>query len=180
LIVVKDHANDHDFALDAPHASCDDNAMTTTPIPSPLAPYSAARAALDALNSMITCDCPTPRIAPLLDCPHDIAQTIMRDLLSLDDDDSLSLDDRDYSFFADDAPRFLALIPTMTALFDAAFRTHYEYAPLAHETYNRDALSAMRLDFSLCPMHSCDYAICFDDDDSECAAIRACFPSHDT
>jgi hypothetical protein len=35
-------------------------------------------------------------------------------------------------------------------------------------------------DFSLCPLHFIDYAICFDDDDDACAAIRACFPSHDT
>lgn len=42
------------------------------------------------------------------------------------------------------------------------------------------SLSILRLDYSLCPMHSCDYAICFDDDDPECAQIRACFPNHDT
>jgi hypothetical protein len=41
-------------------------------------------------------------------------------------------------------------------------------------------LSMLRLDFSLCPMHAIDYAICFDDDDPDCAAIRNCFPNHDT
>ena len=43
-----------------------------------------------------------------------------------------------------------------------------------------DAASLMRLDYSLCPLHHCDYAICFDDDNAECAVIRECFPSHDT
>lgn len=43
-----------------------------------------------------------------------------------------------------------------------------------------DQLSQMRLEYSLCPLHACDYAICFDDDNAECAAIRDIFPSHDT
>jgi hypothetical protein len=41
-------------------------------------------------------------------------------------------------------------------------------------------LSLLRLDASLCPLHHCDYAICFDDDDTECATIRDLFPNHDT
>ena len=44
----------------------------------------------------------------------------------------------------------------------------------------RDERSALALALSLCPLHMIDYAICFDDDDAECAAIRSCFPSHDT
>lgn len=44
----------------------------------------------------------------------------------------------------------------------------------------RDELTAMLLADSLCPMHAIDYAICFDDDDDECAAIRLIHPSHDT
>lgn len=44
----------------------------------------------------------------------------------------------------------------------------------------RTALSMIALTFSLCPLHMIDYAICFDDDDPDCAAIRAAFPSHDT
>jgi hypothetical protein len=43
-----------------------------------------------------------------------------------------------------------------------------------------DARSALELDLSLCPLHHCDYAICFDDRDPECFAIRTCFPSHDS
>lgn len=43
-----------------------------------------------------------------------------------------------------------------------------------------DTRSLLMLALSLCPLHATDYAICFDDDDDECAALRACFPSHDT
>ena len=43
-----------------------------------------------------------------------------------------------------------------------------------------DSLSTLRLSFSLCPIHNIDYAICFDDDNPNCAQIRAAFPSHDT
>lgn len=48
------------------------------------------------------------------------------------------------------------------------------------ECRDRDYLSHLRLQYSICPLHACDYAICFDDDDPECAAIRSCFPNHDT
>ena len=45
---------------------------------------------------------------------------------------------------------------------------------------SRDEISELRLAQSLCPLHAIDYAICFDDDDAECASIRIAFPSHDT
>lgn len=44
----------------------------------------------------------------------------------------------------------------------------------------REDLTALALEYSLCPMHFCDYAICFDDDRPECAAIRTIHPGHDT
>lgn len=43
-----------------------------------------------------------------------------------------------------------------------------------------DDLSILRLSFSLCPIHNIDYAICFDDDNPNCAQIRAAFPTHDS
>lgn len=55
-------------------------------------------------------------------------------------------------------PRFTAMIAAMTT----------------------DDRSTLMLALSLCPLHSCDYAICFDDDDPECESIRACFPEHDS
>lgn len=36
------------------------------------------------------------------------------------------------------------------------------------------------LAYSICPMHLCDYAICFDDENPECAALREANPGHDT
>lgn len=58
-----------------------------------------------------------------------------------------------------------------------------DFAPLllaAIRELDTHSLSMLRLDFSLCPLHAIDYAICFDDDDPDCAAIRAAFPNHDT
>lgn len=53
-------------------------------------------------------------------------------------------------------------------------------AELPYHDADRDALSRLLLDFSLCPLHEIDYAICFDDDEDACRTIRALFPSHDT
>lgn len=42
-------------------------------------------------------------------------------------------------------------------------------------------LARLRLAYSLCPIHAIDFAICFDDDDPDCAQIRSIFPDeHDT
>lgn len=46
--------------------------------------------------------------------------------------------------------------------------------------YARDELTDALLNRSLCPLHAIDYAICFDDQNDECAAIRLIHPSHDT
>lgn len=47
--------------------------------------------------------------------------------------------------------------------------------------FYRDEISTLAMNMSLCPMHFCDWASCFDDEDDDCAAIRAIFPhSHDT
>lgn len=49
------------------------------------------------------------------------------------------------------------------------------------DEFSRDRLSEWAMGMSLCPMHFVDWAICFDDDDVQCRAIRKCFPnSHDT
>lgn len=46
--------------------------------------------------------------------------------------------------------------------------------------FDRERLTAERLAWSICPLHGRDYAICFDDEDDECAAIRIIHPGHDT
>lgn len=46
--------------------------------------------------------------------------------------------------------------------------------------YYRDEVTDFALTMSLCPIHFVDYAICFDDEDPDCAQVRAIHPSHDT
>jgi hypothetical protein len=53
-------------------------------------------------------------------------------------------------------------------------------ALLAYANLDRETLTALRLEYSLCPLHATDYAICFDDDDPDCEQIRLIHPSHDT
>lgn len=91
------------------------------------------------------------------------------DALTIDDDDafiaarSLLIDDNDRALDATDD-----LADELRTLIRDLLDNH------------RDAFSRLLLDYSLCPLHRCDYAICFDDDDPDCAQIRAIFPSHDT
>lgn len=45
----------------------------------------------------------------------------------------------------------------------------------------RDTLTQLLMNYSLCPLHRVDWAICFDDQDPTCDQIRSIFPSsHDT
>lgn len=45
---------------------------------------------------------------------------------------------------------------------------------------DREGLTTLALSQSLCPLHFVDYAICFDDLDPQCEAIRKVHPDHDT
>lgn len=45
---------------------------------------------------------------------------------------------------------------------------------------DREELTELALADSLCPLHLVDYAICFDDEDPACSAIRTVWPGHDT
>lgn len=51
---------------------------------------------------------------------------------------------------------------------------------IAIRALSREDLTQMLLEHSLCPLHTRDYAICFDDEDPECATIREIHPDHDT
>ena len=51
---------------------------------------------------------------------------------------------------------------------------------VALQSLSREQLTDMCLSYSLCPLHRVDYAICFDDENPECEAIRTIHPSHDT
>ena len=111
--------------------------------------------------------------------PHDIANEILRDLLIADDDERL-IDCFDIDYYSD--PANIASDPAKPAI-DAPALANELIALLDAiriSPYHMHELSLMRLEFSLCPLHHCDYAICFDDDDPECATIRTLFPNHDT
>lgn len=45
---------------------------------------------------------------------------------------------------------------------------------------DRELLTTACLALSICPVHLVDYAICFDDDDDACRAVRMIHPIHDT
>lgn len=52
--------------------------------------------------------------------------------------------------------------------------------PNAESRSEREYLTEIALSLSLCPIHLNDYAICFDDNDDECAQIRMIHPCCDT
>lgn len=118
--------------------------------------------AFDTIDRLTQCDC-TETLPRTRQCIHFNASTALRALLI----------DRDSSPTIDDDP----LIADDPALFDfiRALLDRIDAAP-----YQTQRLSMLYLDNSLCPMHHYDYAICFDDDDTDCATIRDYFPDHDT
>jgi hypothetical protein len=89
---------------------------------------------------------------------------IYHQLAFLDDDDLSCLDFRNFLISDDDCSDELKLttLPQLAKMLD------------------RESLTELLLYYSLCPLHAIDYAICFDDNDAECAAIRTIHPSHDT
>lgn len=98
--------------------------------------------------------------------------------LSLDMINLICNPDNDPDSDASTALRMLLIDPDESAAFDLT-----PYASILRDcidALDTQTLSMLRLDESLCPMHAIDYAICFDDDDPDCATIRNCFPNHDT
>lgn len=60
-------------------------------------------------------------------------------------------------------------------------RIHDDLTTIWADEFSRDTISEWAMQLSLCPLHFCDWMSCFDDEDDDCAAIRAIFPhSHDT
>lgn len=124
----------------------------------------AARDALSTIDRLTNCDC-VETLPRTRHCIHFQFSTALRDLL-IDHNYSPTIDDANPLISDPDYPIY-DFARSLLAMIDAS-------------PYHRDELSRLALDNSLCPMHFIDYAICFDDDDPDCAAIRACFPSHDT
>jgi hypothetical protein len=122
----------------------------------------------DELDALLAHDdsCPDQSDNYRADCIHDIRDRDIRNLLITDIDDHPTADEYCESDIA----------PQLASILDRAFR---DATAQYHETA-RHRLSDLLLSYSLCPMHHTDYAICFDDENPECATIRAYFPSHDT
>src|SRR6478752_1136209 len=117
-----------------------------------------ARDAATMIDSITICDCPDTLPRTRL-CLHTLASSALRDLL-IDRNYSPASDMRPTDPFPLDAPLFIYdFLRHCLSLIDA-------------DEYSTERMTAMLLDNSLCPMHAIDYAICFDDDDPDCAAIR--------
>jgi len=147
------------IALRGRAQSCNNHAMTNQTI------HADALDAFSMIDALTICQCaetlPRTRL-----CLHSLAASALRDLLI--DRDASASDPRDSDPFPLDAPPFIYdTLRALLSIIDAA-------------PYMTERMTAMLLDNSLCPMHAIDYAICFDDDDPDCAAIRTIHPSHDT
>lgn len=111
---------------------------------------------MNILKSMIECTCDRSTVA----CIHDDIYSDLRSVLI------------DYP--ETPAPNYLETdLPIAMILYSVVEQLH-------ENPYRRHDLSMLALDQSLCPVHMIDYAICFDDDNPDCAQIREYFPSHDT
>lgn len=127
--------------------------------------YRDAIDAFDLIDRITRCDCPDPTPRNRF-CLHFHAATALRDLLI--DRDATPSPAMPNDPFPLNPPDFLYhTLRSLLKLIDTA-------------DYTTDRMTAMLLDNSLCPLHAIDYAICFDDDDDECAQIRTIHPSHDT
>lgn len=121
--------------------------------------YLCALRMIDTLT-MPHADCPSIRD----DHMHDLFARALRDLLI---DRTATPTEQPIPALADPPAYIYDTMRSLLAIIDAY-------------PYNTDDMTKLLLDNSLCPMHAIDYAICFDDDEPDCAAIRAIHPSHDT
>lgn len=134
--------------------------------------FNAARSTIESL----TID-PAPSTDPHRpDTDFDRADETLRILLCESDLSiftDMLIEPIDLDFDAYESPRdtTIALLRALHELFTLA---------ADHSNFAREYLTTLALDHSLCPLHFTDYAICFDDDDDECRAIRAIHPTHDT
>ena len=75
---------------------------------------------------------------------------------------------------------FMILIDCITESADDSAIAREMTELLAIIRTDTQSYSEFLLSLSICPIHECDYATCFDDEDEECAQLRAAFPNHDT
>lgn len=69
------------------------------------------------------------------------------------------------------------IILTPSAFAECADALRFALDPQNHLI---ELITELALSLSLCPLHRIDYAICFDDENAECAQIRMIHPTHDT
>jgi len=124
--------------------------------------YTKIIAARDLINELInhTDTCDTDPYAP--DDAHSLNADALRDMI---------VNDCDIDDLPDDIADHDERLPN-------AIATIFMHRDRSHAA--REILTALCLDFSICPMHFDDYAACFDDENPECAAIRMIHPNHDT
>jgi hypothetical protein len=150
--------------------------MTDAPIT-----YEEVRDAVAEIKSLMThTDACGPRHTPEPPYPpddiHDAHSTLLRDLMTYLVDGGMT-DDRlrdeiEGEYFP--APMTLDQAKHLRDLLDKVWRGCDEF------DWMREVITEWALSDSLCPIHFCDYAMCFEDDDPECATIRLIHPSHDT
>lgn len=135
-------------------------------------PHAQATEKWARLNELITHtdDCDQSANGP--DDHHDANLAHLRDAFISHEDGSYAWKPEESEFYplADG----LEILELVKWLFTLAEDPRWGWQPYRQE------LSEMALSMSLCPMHLCDYMACFDDEDEECATIRAYFPNHDT
>lgn len=74
----------------------------------------------------------------------------------------------------------LKAAPDIAALEEAFARQREKLIDGADYGLEGDQLTELLLNYSLCPIHRWDYAICFDDQNPECSQVRQIHPGHDT
>jgi hypothetical protein len=133
------------------------------------------------------------------DADHANAKAAMNRIRKILDHDPHLTDDKGYVIstneLVDDAQQFIRNnldlngssnpadegLTTLAERGDIATGIYNDLATIWDYEYFRGDLSNIAIELSLCPLHFCDWAACFDDDDAECSQIRAIFPhNHDT
>ena len=104
---------------------------------------------------------------------YSMSQEIWRDLLCNDND----ANEIDRQFYIKD---YLSIVRSEAIIHATIDALRNDLTIILADEYSVDWISHQYLENSLCPVHHCDYAACFDDDEDECRVIRQYFPSHDT
>lgn len=128
-------------------------------------------------------------IRNLLATPDDncnITASFRNAMIAIFNDDRPNADDISHETIAELAAitALIDILRTINANLTYRLCDIYPDMPDSTESHISESMTELRTELalaeSLCPMHFIDYAICFDDNDPECAAIRHIHPSHDT